>query len=645
MAAATSVARNKDGVPTWDGTPASFEEYSEQCLIYEQSTPFHKRYLVGPRLLGELQGAAKRHVAGQAATWLSHDRGVDTLLRHLRACLGKPQIPELTEYLNRYFRQGRRKQQESMNEYIARKCELYLRACQAMARVAPYHQGSDKEDAKSSGSGGASVADQWNGYYSWPERSRRSSWDSQTTNDDGDEANPAPVQAAAPVPNRTSGASEATASEAGTQQTTTDTWSWEGTPWWQSPNWSWSSWNYASYGQQPWWRAETIAREAQQVRPLPELLPEFVQGWYLLQDAGLNASEKNLVLTAIRNDFSVQRVAQELRTQFLDIEHRRHEGTGKQAGYWGEGLEDDEDDEQVTEDGFSVEDLDEEDQILWAEAEAEAQQAWAAVQTARRTLKDARARQNAVKLSRKYFKPGGSSGKGGSSKGSGVRFREDIQCLKCGRKGHKAQDCRSGGTPSSSSGAAPQSAPFVCYTEHALSAQTSEAAAWWSTREAVREGYAVVDGGATRTLGSVEAIQRVMDLNNVKHGNNRILSVNPEDRPTFGFGNATEDQCASTVELGITAGRRSGRITIHALDRGETPILLSVSTLRSLKAVIDFEQDLVCFRAIDTQKVLKMERSSTGHQLISLTDDLFRKALRTRDPVPSLREFVQQQAE
>ena len=186
MAAATSVARNKDGVPTWDGTPDSFEEYSEQCLIYEQSTPFHKRCLVGPRLLGELQGAAKRHVAGQAATWLSNDRGVDTLLRHLRACLGKPQIPELTEYLNRYFRQGRRKQHESMNEYIARKCELYLRACQAMARVAPYHQGSDKEDAKSSGSGGASVADQWNGYYSWPERSRRSSWDSQTTNDDGE---------------------------------------------------------------------------------------------------------------------------------------------------------------------------------------------------------------------------------------------------------------------------------------------------------------------------------------------------------------------------------------------------------------------------------------------------------------------------
>ncbi|CAE6942376.1 GIP [Symbiodinium sp. CCMP2592] len=642
MAAATSVAKSKEGVPCWDGTPASFEEYSEQVMIYEQSTPFHKRYLVGPRLLGELQGAAKRHVAGQPATWLSNDQGVETLLRHLRACLGKPQIPELTEYLNRYFRQGRRKQNESMNEYIARKCELYLRACQAMARVAPHHQVSIKDEARTSGTGG-SAAGQWSAGGGWPERSRRSSWDSQMTYDDGEENTPAPVQAAAPMPNSTSATTETPASEAGTQPTTEDAWSWGSAPWWQSPTWYWSDWSSYGYGQQSWWRAEATAREARHVKLLPELLPEFVQGWYLLQDAGLSASEKNLVMTAIRNDFSVQRVAQELRTQFLDIEHRRHDGAGKHAGYWGEDMDEEETENPNTEDGFSVEDLDEEDQVLWAEAEAEAQQAWAVVQTARRTLKDARARQNAVKLSRKYYKPNGGGGKGGGA----PRFREDLQCLKCGRKGHRTQDCRSGGASSSSSGTTTQSAPFVCYSyeEQALSAQTPDEQAWWSTKEAVREGYAVVDGGATRTLGSVEAIHRVMELNSRKHGSNRVISVNTENRPTFGFGNATEDQCASTVEMGITAGNRPGQLTIHALDRGETPILLSVSTLRSLKAIIDFEQDLVCFRAIDPQKILKLERSNTGHQLISLTDDLFEKAKRTRDPVPSLREFVQNAAE
>eukprot|EP00439_Symbiodinium_sp_Y106_P044791 s8571_g5.t1 len=110
--AAASVSRGRDGIPTWDGTPSSFEEYSEQCLNYEQSTPTYKRYLVGPKLVGELTGAAKRHIAGQPATWLSNDQGVAILLRHLRACLGRPQIPELTDRLTRYFRQGRRKPQE-----------------------------------------------------------------------------------------------------------------------------------------------------------------------------------------------------------------------------------------------------------------------------------------------------------------------------------------------------------------------------------------------------------------------------------------------------------------------------------------------------------------------------------------------------
>ena len=640
MAAATSIAKNKDGVPIWDGTPSSFEEYSEQCMIYEQSTPFQKRYLVGPRLLGELQGAAKRHIAGQPATWLSDNQGVQNLLRHLRACLGKPQIPELTEHLNRYFRQGRRKPQESMNEYISRKCEIYLRACQAMARVAPHHRGITKDNAKEPRASVPEQRDQWTGYGSWPERSRRSSWDSQATDEDGAEAPPpAPVQAAAPIPN--SNQSETTASEAGRSQEPAESWTWTGSPWWYTAGWYGYGWNTMNYGYATWWKDDASSQAGStEAKVLPELLPEFVQGWYLLQDAGLSAGERNMVLTAIQNDFSVQRVAQELRTQFIDIEHRRHEGNSRQAGYWGDIPEDDDEEEAPIEDGFSVDDLTEEGQVLWAEAETDVQQAWVAVQTARRTLKDARARQSAVKLSRKYYQPGKGYGKGGSS-----RPREDIQCLKCGRRGHKAQDCRSGGGSSTSTTSATQSAPFVCYVEQAMSAQPQSEAALWSTQEAVREGYAVVDGGATRTLGSIEAIQHVMKLNSQKHGDNRVISVNPNDRPTFGFGNATEDRCASTVELGITAGQRQGQLTTHALDRGETPILLSVSTLRALEAVIDFREDLVCFRAIDQNKVLKMERSNTGHQLLSLTDDLYQKALRTRNPIPSLREFVQRDSE
>lgn len=62
------------------------------------------------------------------------------MLRHLRSCLGRPTIPEMTEHLNRYFRQGRRKRYETMNSYITRKLDTYHRARQAMFSIQPRYE-------------------------------------------------------------------------------------------------------------------------------------------------------------------------------------------------------------------------------------------------------------------------------------------------------------------------------------------------------------------------------------------------------------------------------------------------------------------------------------------------------------------------
>ena len=102
-------AKPRDGTPSWDGAADSFQSYCESALLYEQTMPYHKRYLVGPKLQSELQGAARRLVVGQAADWISFNGGVQVLLDHLRRCLGKPQVPELTELLSRYFKNSRRK--------------------------------------------------------------------------------------------------------------------------------------------------------------------------------------------------------------------------------------------------------------------------------------------------------------------------------------------------------------------------------------------------------------------------------------------------------------------------------------------------------------------------------------------------------
>ena len=129
------ITRSRDGVPQWSGDAANFQDYEDAALLWEQGIPYHKRYLCGPGLVGELSGTAKKFVLGKRATWVSFEGGVQHLLSHLRASLGKPRIPELSEMLNKYFRQSSRKKMETMSDYIVRKTDVYNRARQALSRV------------------------------------------------------------------------------------------------------------------------------------------------------------------------------------------------------------------------------------------------------------------------------------------------------------------------------------------------------------------------------------------------------------------------------------------------------------------------------------------------------------------------------
>jgi len=129
------VERNKEGVPMWDGDPTTFTEYAEMAGHWQQSVAYHKRYLCGPKLQAELSGSARRFVMSMAPGWISFDGGVDRLLNHLRMHLGQPQLSEMSDYMARYFKMSKRKRHETMNEYITRKAELYMRACQSLDRV------------------------------------------------------------------------------------------------------------------------------------------------------------------------------------------------------------------------------------------------------------------------------------------------------------------------------------------------------------------------------------------------------------------------------------------------------------------------------------------------------------------------------
>ena len=139
-AVAATTGRTKDGIPTWGGEASSFVQYEEAALLWEQSLTWEKRYTAGPKLVQELTGAARRLVSGQPAGWVAFRGGVTTLMDHLRLALGKPRVNEVTDLLATYFKGTRRKPQETMNDYITRKTEAYMRASQALRRVQPHYE-------------------------------------------------------------------------------------------------------------------------------------------------------------------------------------------------------------------------------------------------------------------------------------------------------------------------------------------------------------------------------------------------------------------------------------------------------------------------------------------------------------------------
>ena len=643
--AATSGSRTRDGIPLWDGDPGTFIEFSESARLYEQSVAFHKRAQVGPRIASELSGAARRQVMGMPTEWLSFPGGLERLLEHLRQGLGQPRIVEVTEYLGKYFKQSKRRAGESINEYISRKNELYLRAQQAMARIQPVY--SSTENTSSGPEAARPPARTW--------ASRRSSMDSQaeaSTTADGTGQN-APASYYDDVSWRQPDEDD----RDDTWDRYGDTWSWNSG--WQGSWEQWDSWS--SWGP----RASTLPS-------LPELLPDFVQGWMLLQDANLDATEKGLVQATAGENYGMKNIANALRIHFPDNDLKKRDQGRRQHGFWGEAEEDEIYDEEPHLGLAATETLNEEGFAAWNEAQTEAEGALAAIRHARRTLKEARAKQHAVKLSRQCYR---SHNRGPSSGHGPARPRDDsgLTCLKCGKVGHRAANCpqqaaaqlaenetasftffadetipETNMNPSvnvkkfgNESYSMTTTEDFNFYTEDAEDPSNTALSATITTGMAVEQGKAVLDSGATRSIGSVWALEKVMDINRSQTGHTRVLEVNREERPLFSFGNSSSDQCVSTVRMGVTAGNKEGSFKVHALNRGVGPVLLSIEALRTMGAVVDYEADLAVFRKLDPTKIIQLERSSTGHQLLPLTQDLLKDAMGTRVAIPSLREFLE----
>ena len=96
----------EERIPRFDGKPEMLPMYKEKVIQYLMGVEWHKRYLVGPRLLRELTGVARtitRPATLRDPQWLSQCRGAYTLLEFLEEHLARPSLIEASRHVIKFF--------------------------------------------------------------------------------------------------------------------------------------------------------------------------------------------------------------------------------------------------------------------------------------------------------------------------------------------------------------------------------------------------------------------------------------------------------------------------------------------------------------------------------------------------------------
>ena len=225
------------------------------------------------------------------------------------------------------------------------------------------------------------------------------------------------------------------------------------------------------------------------------------------------------------------------------------------------------------------------------------------------------------------FSKGGSQQKSGQKPGSATY----TGCFICGAKDHDFRACpKRDSKPTSSSTPSTRTNFFVGRSVLMVSSVDDDASdddgepepgAVLATLAIEHPGYAVIDTGATETIASLEALEAIMSLRQAKYGPEHV-TVHQKHRK-FRFGNGQEQRAASYVELPQLLAGCDVKLGVHALDTPGVPLLLSVKTLNSLKAIIDVNEGMICFTAVKEDHWLPLKRGPNGHLLLDLTTDWF----------------------
>ena len=147
---------------------------------------------------------------------------------------------------------------------------------------------------------------------------------------------------------------------------------------------------------------------------------------------------------------------------------------------------------------------------------------------------------------------------------------------------------------------------------------------YYLEREATQKGKAVIDCGATESIGGIDALENLARLNAKKYGDTK-MRVDRSDRPTYTFGNGESLRVDGRATFEVEAAGNLGTIDFHGFDAPGMPMLLGAQALKKMGAVINFETGQAVFTNLHSQKIVQLEASSTGHWLLDLSEDLYAK--------------------
>ena len=360
--------------------------------------------------------------------------------------------------------------------------------------------------------------------------------------------------------------------------------------------------------------------------------PDEARGWLLLHRAALSEEQKAVVIARARGDLKRESIASALRSCYPELVMTR-----KRAGVAiAEEQDGGDDTAEIWDDGFS--DIEQllEDHHAGVEAgpDTETFQESEVAEVLAATWKEKRQELNRLQKTRQFQK----------ARDVKRSFRVEIEemkrnstCNRCGRKGHWARECRSkettkGAGKSKNSGSSAASGAAVVQELDFVASVMATPTLLERVRKHVNDksqpdvpatteeillvsspGYGVLDSGCGRTIVGQTTLRAFEKIWKQKGW---AIPKPIDEVHQFKFGNGEVETSMVSIQMPVVLAHRRGVIRA-AVIKGDAPLLLSRTALKTLGATLDFAHDSLQVFG----KTIPLQTNSAGQYVVQLTGE------------------------